>query len=40
LGSADNVVLPVPERPKNNATSLPGPTLAEQCIGITLSAGR
>src|SRR5689334_15695813 len=35
-GSAESVVLPVPERPKNNAVSPFLPTLAEQCIGNTL----
>ena len=39
-GSADSVVFPVPERPKNNATSPPFPTLAEQCIGNTPLKGR
>jgi hypothetical protein len=38
--SAESVVLPVPDRPKNTAASPPGPTLAEQCIGITPLAGR
>ena len=37
--SADNVVFPVPDRPKKSATSPPGPTLAEQCIGRTPAAG-
>ena len=36
-GSADSVVLPVPDRPKNSAESPCGPTLAEQCIGTTFS---
>ena len=39
-GSAERVVLPVPERPKNRATSASLPTLAEQCIGNTPSLGR
>src|SRR5690349_1587219 len=36
-GSADRVVLPVPERPKKTATSfgLLAETFAEQCIGKT-----
>jgi len=40
FGSADSVVLPVPESPKNSAESPLAPTLAEQCIGITPCAGR
>ncbi|OYV62147.1 MAG: 30S ribosomal protein S3 [Acidocella sp. 21-58-7] len=32
--------MPVPESPKNTATSPLGPTLAEQCIGSTPSSGR
>ncbi len=32
-GSAESVVLPVPESPKNKHTSPSRPTLAEQCIG-------
>jgi hypothetical protein len=39
-GSAESVVFPVPERPKNTATSPPEPTFAEQCIGNTPSSGR
>ena len=39
LGSADSVVLPVPESPKKIAESPLGPTLAEQCIGITPFSG-
>src|SRR6266852_3590001 len=40
LGLADSVVLPVPLRPKNMATSPPSSsTLAEQCIGKTPLAG-
>jgi hypothetical protein len=39
-GSAESVVLPVPERPKNTAVSPSGPIFAEQCIGITPVAGR
>ena len=35
----ERVVLPVPESPKNSATSLSGPTLAEQCMGSTPRAG-
>ena len=31
----ESVVLPVPERPKNSATSPSAPILAEQCIGST-----
>ena len=38
-GSAESVVLPVPERPKKTATSPSSPTLAEQCIGNTPSSG-
>src|SRR3712207_3362435 len=35
-GSAESVVLPVPESPKNSATSSSrSPTFAEQCIGMT-----
>src|SRR2546425_1743047 len=34
-GSAESVVFPVPERPKNSAQSPGLPTLAEQCIGRT-----
>ena len=34
LGSADSVVLPVPDRPKKIAVSPSGPMLAEQCIGM------
>ena len=39
FGSADSVVLPVPDRPKNTAVSPSSPMLAEQCIGSTPSAG-
>jgi hypothetical protein len=39
VGSADSVVLPVPDRPKKIAVSPAGPTLAEQCIGMTDCAG-
>src|SRR5699024_3648048 len=39
-GSADNVVFPVPESPKNNATSPSFPTFAEQCIDKTLRNGK
>ena len=38
-GSADSVVLPVPERPKKTATLPSSPTFAEQCIGSTPSSG-
>ena len=38
-GSAESVVLPVPERPKKSATSPDVPTLAEQCMGRTLTCG-
>ena len=38
-GSAESVVLPVPERPKKIATSPSAPTFAEQCIGKTPSSG-
>jgi hypothetical protein len=40
VGSADSVVLPVPESPKKIATSPFSPTLAEQCMGNTPSSGR
>jgi len=39
-GSAESVVLPVPDRPKNTAERPPSSTLAEQCIGMTSFAGR
>ncbi len=35
LASADSVVLPVPDRPKNTAVEPSAPMLAEQCIGMT-----
>jgi len=35
FGSAESVVLPVPERPKKIAVSPSLPILAEQCIGMT-----
>ena len=35
VGSAERVVLPVPDRPKNRAVCPSGPMLAEQCIDIT-----
>ena len=38
-GSAESVVLPVPERPKNSVTFPSSPTLAAQCIGSTSLAG-
>src|SRR5690554_1579868 len=38
-GSADRVVLPVPDKPKNNVVSPSSPTLAAQCIGKTSCAG-
>ena len=34
-GSADKLVFPVPDRPKNNAVSPSFPIFAEQCIGKT-----
>src|SRR3546814_14551043 len=40
LGSAERVVLPVPERPKKIAVSPVGPMFAEQCIGSTSRSGR
>src|SRR5947208_2576738 len=40
LGSAESVVLPVPERPKKTVTLLLSSTFAEQCIDRTLSSGR
>jgi hypothetical protein len=36
-GSAESVVLPVPERPKKSAVTPSAPTLAEQCMGSTAS---
>ena len=39
-GSADSVVLPVPDRPKNSAVSPALPTFAEQCIESTPCFGR
>ena len=39
-GSADSVVLPVPDKPKNNAVSPSLPILEEQCIGKTSLDGR
>jgi hypothetical protein len=39
-GSAESVVLPVPERPKKTATRPSSSTFAEQCIGKTSSCGR
>src|SRR5215212_6215018 len=38
--SAESVVLPVPDKPKNNAVLPSLPTLAEQCIGKTPFFGR
>ena len=38
-GSAESVVLPVPERPKKIATRPWSSTFAEQCIGKTPSSG-
>jgi hypothetical protein len=38
-GSADSVVLPVPDSPKNTALSPSAPTLTEECIGSTPSSG-
>ena len=38
-GSADSVVLPVPDSPKNSAESPCALTFAEQCIDITPSSG-
>src|SRR5215213_1520418 len=35
FSSVEMVVLPVPESPKNRATSSASPTLAEQCMGRT-----
>ncbi len=35
FGSADRVVLPVPERPKKSETSPFLPSFAEQCIDMT-----
>ena len=39
FGSADSVVLPVPESPKKSVTSRLAPTFAAQCIGSTSLAG-
>ena len=39
-GSADRVVFPVPDRPKNTAESPSLPMLAEQCMGNTPCLGR
>src|SRR5699024_12447793 len=39
-GSAERVVLPVPDKPKNRATSPSSPTLLEQCIGKTFLSGK
>jgi hypothetical protein len=39
VGSAERVVLPVPESPKKIAASPFGPMLAEQCIGNTFFSG-
>ena len=38
-GSADSVVLPVPDRPKKSAVSPVAPMLAEQCMESTPSFG-
>ena len=38
-GSADKLVFPVPDKPKNNAVSPSLPIFAEQCIGKTLFFG-
>ncbi len=35
LGSAESVVLPVPDRPKKSAVSPAGPIFAEQCMDST-----
>ena len=40
LGSADSVVFPVPDKPKNKATFPLEFTFAEQCIGKTPFSGR
>jgi hypothetical protein len=40
FGSADNVVLPVPERPKKSDTSPFSPAFAAQCIGKTSCSGK
>src|ERR1041385_5973512 len=39
VGSAEIVVFPVPERPKNRAVTPSAPTLAEQCMGKTSRSG-
>ncbi|MNC96952.1 hypothetical protein D3C83_144630 [compost metagenome] len=39
-GSAESVVLPVPDRPKNSAVSPDLPILALACIDITRFPGR
>ena len=38
-GSAERVVLPVPDKPKNKDTSPSAPALAAQCIGNTSASG-
>jgi hypothetical protein len=40
LGSADKLVFPVPDNPKNSTVSLFLPIFAEQCIGKTPFAGK
>ena len=40
LGSADKVVFPVPDKPKNNVVLLSDVWFAEQCIGSTPFSGR
>ena len=41
FGSAERVVFPVPDNPKNNAVSPFSPIFAEQCIGnIPLSGNK
>ena len=39
-GSAERVVLPVPDRPKKMADVPSAPTFTDECIGSTPSAGR
>ena len=39
-GSAESVVLPVPDSPKNSVVSPSSPILAEQCMGSTSFSGK
>ena len=40
LGSAERLVLPVPDNPKNNVVSPFAPIFAEQCIGKIPRSGK